>query len=71
MDRARLFSLVPNGNTRGNRHKSKRRKFHLNIRKNFFTLNVTDHRNKLHREVVESLLKIFKTCLDTFFCNLL
>ena len=57
--------MVPNGKTKGNGHKSEHRKFHLKVRKNFFTLKVADHWNKLPREIVESLLKIFKACLDT------
>ena len=32
-DRARLFSVIPSERTRGNGHKVKYRKFHLNIRK--------------------------------------
>ncbi|KGL80090.1 hypothetical protein N309_13934, partial [Tinamus guttatus] len=40
-------------------------KFHGNLRKNFLTVRVTEHWNKLPREVVESpSLEIFKTRLD-------
>ncbi|GAB0181648.1 hypothetical protein GRJ2_000630100 [Grus japonensis] len=64
---ARLFSVVPSDRTSELEH----RKFHLNMRKNFFILRVTEHWDRLPREVVESpSLEIFKTHLDMILCNL-
>lgn len=42
-NRARLFSLVPSNRTRDNGHKLKRRKFHRNIRKHLFAVEMTEH----------------------------
>jgi len=64
--------VVPSDRIKGKGHKLEHKKFHLNMRKNFFTLRVTEHWNRLPRGAVESpSLEIFKTCLDKVLCSLL
>ncbi|KFV79731.1 hypothetical protein N308_03885, partial [Struthio camelus australis] len=53
-------------------HKLKHRKFCLNMRKDFFTVRVTEHWKRLPGEVVESpSLEIFKRHLDTILGSVL
>ncbi|KGL83760.1 hypothetical protein N309_09967, partial [Tinamus guttatus] len=55
-----------------NGHKLKHQKFHMNLRKIFLTVRVTEHWNRLPREVVEApSLEIFKTCLDAVLGHVL
>ena len=48
------------------------RTFYLNTEKNFFTVLVTEHWDRLPREVVESpSLEIFRNHLDAILCHVL
>ena len=54
MEKARLFSVVHSDRARSNGLKGEHRKFHTDMWKNFFTVRVTEHWNRLPKEVVES-----------------
>jgi len=54
-DRARLFSVMPSGRTRGSGHKPESGKFHLNIRKNF-TVRLMERWHRLSRRCGVNLL---------------
>jgi len=65
-------SLVASSSrTRGNGHKLEQRQVHTNTRKNFFTVRVMEHWNRLPREVLESSSQeMGKTHLDTYVRDL-
>lgn len=61
-DGARLFLVVLSNRTKGNGQKLMHRMLYLNTRKHFFTVQMTEHWDRLLREIVESpSLEILKT----------
>ncbi|KFV88744.1 hypothetical protein N308_06551, partial [Struthio camelus australis] len=55
-----------------NGHKLNHRQFHLNLRKNFFAVRLTEHWHRLPSEAVESpSLELFRTRLDVILGNVL
>ena len=71
MEEAMLL-VVCSGRTRSNSLKLELWKLHTNMQKNFFTVRVKVHWNRLPREVVESpFVEIFATHLDSSLCDIL
>jgi len=72
VDAANLFSAVPSSRTKVNGLKLEHRMFRMDMWKSLFTLRLTEHWNRLPRNVVEfPSLQTLKTHLNSFLCNLL
>lgn len=52
-DGARFFAMVLHDRMRNNGHKIKHKELHLNLRKNFFALSMSEPWNRMPREVVD------------------
>jgi len=70
-DGENIFSRACCDRTRNKGFKLREGRFRIDIRKQFFTIRVVKHRNRLLREVVEApSLEIFKARLDGALSNL-
>jgi len=71
-DENRLFSRACCNRTRGNGFKLEEGRFRLDTRKNFFTMRVERHWQRLPREVVDApSLETFKARLDGALSNVI
>ena len=71
-ERVRLLSVVSSAKIRGNRYRLEHKRLHLNTRKHFRTVWVTEHWKRLPREAVESpSLEMFRSHLDLVLGTLL
>ena len=63
---------MPKGRTRGSDNKEEHGKFHIYMKKYLFTVSMTEHWNRLLKEIVGApSLAIFKTHLNALLCDLL
>lgn len=68
----RLSLVVPSNKTGGKGQKLMYRKFHPNMRRNIFAVQVNTNWNRFPRRAVGSpLLEIFRNRLDTILCYVL
>ncbi|KAF4801468.1 hypothetical protein TURU_034400 [Turdus rufiventris] len=64
--------VVPSSRTRGNGQRMLHRKFYLHMRKKFFNVQVTEHKNRQPREDMQSpSLEMPKNCRDAILWNVL
>ena len=70
-DMANCFSAVCGNSTRGSSHKLEHRMLCTNMQRNFFTVRVMEHWNRLPTGVVDFPLDIYKTHLDAYLHSLL
>lgn len=53
-EEATTMSVIPSDRIRGNGHQLKHRRYYLNVQKQFFTVKMIEHRNRISRDAVQS-----------------